>query len=228
MTTVLWDRAKQLADKHASSNGLFVRLANDGEKAVGVFCGAPYAREVLWTGDKYVPYEENNAEHKGKRPSLRVAINFYSLDDGDMKIIEGGSQWFRDIAKVREKYGLDKWQFEIERHGASGDTKTTYSILPEQQVDAGLREKIAKHELHDLEKVLSGVREDNAPVPNPSIDPATAVDVIARLKALPRAAIDGLLAEFDVQRVKDIKAGDVARFKDAIAKHESGDINPFE
>lgn len=34
-----WDAAKGLADKHASSGGLFIRLTNDGDKVVGAFCG---------------------------------------------------------------------------------------------------------------------------------------------------------------------------------------------
>ena len=38
--------------------------------------------------------------------------------------------FFKDLVRVREKYGLEKWAFEIQRHGAAKDPKTTYSILP--------------------------------------------------------------------------------------------------
>jgi hypothetical protein len=48
-----WDRAKEMADRHAGTGGIFVRLANDGDKVVGVFCGEPDAREVHWTGERY-------------------------------------------------------------------------------------------------------------------------------------------------------------------------------
>jgi hypothetical protein len=48
-----WDNAKALAEKHAAAGGIFVRLQNDGDKVVGVFCGEPYAKEVYWDGQKY-------------------------------------------------------------------------------------------------------------------------------------------------------------------------------
>lgn len=35
------------------SGGVYVRLANDGDKVVGVFCGEPFARSVHWTGVAY-------------------------------------------------------------------------------------------------------------------------------------------------------------------------------
>lgn len=34
-----WDKAKEMAEQHASS--LFVRLSNDSDKIVGVFLGSP-------------------------------------------------------------------------------------------------------------------------------------------------------------------------------------------
>ena len=45
--TNAWDVAKGLAEKHAQAGGLFVRLANNGDKVTGVFCGEPFAREVV-------------------------------------------------------------------------------------------------------------------------------------------------------------------------------------
>ena len=48
-----WDQAASLADKHANQGGIFVKLANDGDKVVGAFVGDPHAREVVWTGEGY-------------------------------------------------------------------------------------------------------------------------------------------------------------------------------
>ena len=120
-----WEMAKGLAEKHASTGGIFVRLASNGEKVTGVFCGEPFAREVVWTGERYEAFDPKNAAHQadGKRPSLRVAMNFFVIADGAMKVIEGGTQWFKDVLKVRDKYGLDKWSFEIERRGDAGDVR---------------------------------------------------------------------------------------------------------
>jgi hypothetical protein len=158
-----WDQAKTLADKHANQGGIFVLLANDGDKVVGAFCGEPFAREVVWTGEKYETYDAANSAHSDKRQSLRVMLNMFVPAENAMKVIEGGTTWFKDVLKVRDKYGLDKWIFEIERHGEAGNPKTTYSILPEEKLTDELRSKIATVELHDLERLASGEPGDGAP-----------------------------------------------------------------
>ena len=214
--TTAWEMATTMADKHANSGGIFVRLANNGDKIVGAFCGEPYAREVIWTGERYEQFDENNSAHQGKRPSLRVMLNFYVPAEGAMKVIEGGTVWFKDVLKVRDKYGLDKWLFEIERHGDAGDPKTTYSILPEEKLDDEMRARIAAAEAHDLKSIGAGNDEDasgkgstatkkssNAAGP---IDPRVAGDLVAKPKALPRSDVDAFLAEFGVQRVRDLEA----------------------
>ena len=53
-----------------------VQVAVDGDKIVGVFCGEPFAREVVWTGERYETYDAANKAHADKRPSLRVMLNF--------------------------------------------------------------------------------------------------------------------------------------------------------
>ena len=214
--TTAWEMATTMADKHANSGGIFVRLANNGDKIVGAFCGEPYAREVIWTGERYEQFDENNSAHQGKRPSLRVMLNFYVPAEGAMKVIEGGTVWFKDVLKVRDKYGLDKWLFEIERHGDAGDPKTTYSILPEEKLDDEMRARIAAAEAHDLKSIGTGNDEDaggkgSTTAKKPSnaagpIDPRVAGDLVARLKALPRSDVDAFLAEFGVQRVRDLEA----------------------
>lgn len=148
-----WDHSQGLVDKHGGSgSGLFVRLANDGDKIIGAFVGEPYAREVHWGGERYEKCQGDGCPHcaGGKRPSLRVMLNFFVPDEGEMKIIEGGTAWFKDVLKVRDKYGLDKWLFEIVRHGDDGDPKATYSILPERQIDTEMWTRIQSADLHDI------------------------------------------------------------------------------
>ncbi len=234
-----WESAKGLADKHANSGGVFVRLASNGDKVTGVFCGEPYAREVIWTGERYEPYDATSSaqQSEGKRPSLRVALNFYVVADGTMKIIEGGTQWFKDVLKVRDKYGLDKWSFEIERHGDAGDPKTKYTILPEEKIDASLRSTLADVRLHDLEAVLDGGGDAAEAEPgrdDEPIDMAVAADFIGRMRALPRSDVDELLRELGVQRVRDLKASDTSRARALLARYEQGSaevesvgIDPF-
>ena len=242
--TTAWETAKGLAEKHASAGGIFVRLASNGDKVTGVFCGEPHAREVVWTGERYETFDAKNPAHQadGKRPSLRVAINFFVLAEGAMKVIEGGTQWFKDVLKVRDKYGLDKWSFEIERHGEAGDPKTKYTILPEEKIDAALRQQIAGAAAHDLEAVVGGAGDgDDAakpatggvpPASERPIDAAVATELVARMKALHRAGVDAILAELGVQRVRDLMGAQVARAKALLAKYEGeassqAEVDPF-
>ena len=92
-------------------------------------------------GERYETYDA--AVHTDKRPSLRVMLNFYVPAESAMKVIEGGTVWFKNVLKIRDKYGVDKWLFEIERHGEAGDPKTTYSLLPEEELTDELRARMA-------------------------------------------------------------------------------------
>jgi hypothetical protein len=202
MTMNAWDHAAGMADKHANSGGIFIRLTGDGDKVVGAFCGEPFPREVVWTGDRYETYDPD--VHTDKRPSLRVMINFYVPAERDMKVIEGGTVWFKDVLKVRDKYGLDKWLFEIERHGDAGDPKTTYTILPEEKIDPALQDEIADAGLHDMAALVGG----DGGGEDPPIDADTVAELVARLKALPRADVNTFLDQFKVQRVRDLRESD--------------------
>lgn len=201
-----WDKAKNLADKHASQGSIFVRLQNDGDAVVGVFCGEPYAREVYWDGEKYVEATADGPPPgaTAKTPSLRVALNFYVPSEGTMKIVEGGTQWFRDLVNVREKYGLDKWLFEIKRHGKPKDPKTKYTILPEEKIDDALRATLARVATHDLAQ-MSAPSEDGDGSGGPRVvDVDVARQFADRLRALPRSDADTFLQEFKIERLRDL------------------------
>lgn len=214
-----WDYAENLSEKHANQGGMFIRLVNNGDKVVGAFCGEPHAREVHWTGERYEECTGDGCAHcaGGKKPSLRVMLNFYVPAEGAMMVYETGTRVFRDILKLRAKYGLQSWMFEIERHGEKGSSKTRYSVLPEAQLDAELKAQIAQAELHDLAGL--GERGDDGADAAP--EPATAASsgaggatfpteavapLVARLKALPRSDVDTFLGRFRISRVRDLAA----------------------
>jgi hypothetical protein len=244
-----WDMAKQMAERQSTSN--FVRLANDGDKVIGVFVGEPFSREVVWTGEKYLDVKNPEAAKylkKGRTASVRVAMNFYILAEQVVRVYEMGAVVFKDVYKLREKYGLDKWAFEIERHGGKGDNKTSYSILPEQRLDDAMRREIAQLELHDLEKVLNNsdagsdeeqsfdsyASKQEAPESKqaPPIDSAVLAKMLPRLQSLPREALDRFLQSFKIQRVKELKASDQAAAFDCLGKLEAElqprqEIDPF-
>lgn len=239
-----WDLAREIAEEHAQSAGIFIRLAEDGDKVVGVFCGAPHPRQVIWVNDRYEKYDARNTDHKGKRPSLRVSFNFYVPEEDRMKVIEGGVVWFRDVSRLHEKYGLETRVFEIQRNGASGSAKTTYSILPEDKVDDGLNSRINEHVLYDLEALAEGRapeassihRADSEREPDESsespLDTAAAKEIGADLKRLPRSEVDACMTHFGVSRISELTKGQESAvrsyLKDKLAKQAPAEeVDPF-
>jgi len=228
-----WDQAEGLMKKHATtSSGLFVKLAGHGDKIVGAFVGNPFPREVHWTGERYETCTGEGCAHckKGDGAKLRVAFNFYVPSQKEVKVIEGSQTWFKDVLKVRDKYGLSKWLFEIERHGEAGDTKTTYTILPEEKITPALLKEIEALRLHDLPKVISGGGDnfdsyDRAGSTEP-IDARTASQLVARLKALPREALDAFLAKFGVKQIRTLKAADEKAAQDFVESLEAKHAQP--
>jgi len=211
-----WDKSKELADRHSEGGGPWLRLANDGDKAVGVFLGEPFPREVHFV-ERYVTCTGASCPHcgDGKRPSLRVAINF--LTSKELRVFEMGTVTFKDLLKVRDKYGLDKWSFEVERHGESGDPKTTYSILPEERLSEKQLADLKKLELLNLLKLYEDADKDDGvddkagkaggkakSDAGKTVDAKTANSLVVVLKSLPREATDRLLEKFGITRVRDL------------------------
>lgn len=151
------------------SSGTFVQLADDGDQAVGVLTGMPFVHEVVWSKENgYETYSPK--EHAGRRPRMRVAMNFFDLADGTMRIIEGGARWWKNVRAIRAELPFDRWAFEIVRHGGPSDPRTRYSIQPYARLGTSLRMRIATTPVHDLEKILGvahpmvAVRVGNPPV----------------------------------------------------------------
>ncbi len=233
-TTNAWDRATKLADKHSNQGGIFIRLTNNHDKIIGAFCGEPYSREVVWVGEKYETYD--SMIHTGKRPSLRIMINFYVPAEGSMKVMEGSTVWFKDLLKVRDKYGLDKWLFEIERHGEPRDPKTKYTILPEEKIDATTHTRINDTQLHDLAALVEDAQEEKS---EPStgeasaqVDLHIAKEIMERLKELPRSDAESFMSKLGLRRLRDLAADDVATARELLSQLEAqqqhtGDVDPF-
>jgi hypothetical protein len=243
-SSTAWNKAKELAEKHAAAGGIFVRLQNDGDKVVGAFCGEPFAKEVYWDGQKYSDMPPEGAPAKA---SLRVSLNFYVPADGTMKIIEGGTAWFKDVLEVKDKYGLEKWTFEVKRRGKKGDPKTKYSILPDAQIDDAMRARFAAVGLHDLASVGGGAEgEDNpapagatavtppaaaaaAPATTPTIDENTARQLVDRLRPMPREVAHAFLADFKIARIRELPSAELPRALRFIeARQQPQERDPFE
>lgn len=125
-----------------ASGGTFLRLENDGDKAVVAFCGPPYVRVLAWD-EKAKTYSawDDAAKTSGLKKQTRYSINTFvvtlkgkPLDE--MRVYDMTYPTATGVIALRDKYGFGKCLFEIARHGAKGDTKTTYNILPDADITA--------------------------------------------------------------------------------------------
>jgi hypothetical protein len=221
-----WDRAKELTQKNAG--GVFIRLQNDGEKFIAAFRGDPLPRETHWVGEDYVECAGKGCQHcaKGVKLQTRVKINVFVLPSRAMKIFEVSGKGFQDILGVREKYGVDKWCFEVKRHGAAKSTKTKYTFLPERELTPDERKAADTAPLHNLESAED--EEEDTPAPAPDPNARIAAPIVAefreRLRRLPKeAAYYPILGTFGSERLDEILAVDEHRTRTLIERAERGE-----
>ncbi|MEP0841186.1 MAG: hypothetical protein HRF43_00560 [Phycisphaerae bacterium] len=210
-----WQQTEEMAKKHDQGSSTWLKLGNDGDKAVVVFLGEPFPREVCFVDGKYMPFDDK-LKAQGLKPSLRVALNVVLYDTKEVKVLEQGVTFFKDLVRVREKYGIERWAFEIQRHGAAKDPKTTYSILPEHQLTPEQQKEFQGLKLNDLDK-LYGDSEDSSSLGSYDrkddgvIDAGTAQTIATQLKTMPREAADRFCKKFGVTRIKDLPAAQVEK-----------------
>jgi len=135
-----WGKTQEAMEN--SGGGLFLRLENDGDAAVVAFCGAPLPRDICFN-EKTKNYEPWDESHKlaGRKKQTKYAMNVYALSAlgkpvQEMKVIDMNFNTLTAVIALKDKYGFSKSFFEIKRHGAKGDTKTTYQILPDKEISA--------------------------------------------------------------------------------------------
>ena len=232
MTIDAWAYAEQRAKEAAS--GKYVKLTDDGHKVVGFFCGEPRVEETHFN-EATSKTEAFTPAHlaRGLKPKPKFTINFFVLEDMKMKILNMGPGTFGDMIKVKGKYGLDI-AYEIERRGKKGDTKTTYTVLPDVPKDKLTAEQAAAFKaavLHNLAEESGGEDEStdmnsadkaktNGAAPAAIITADDSVALVARLKPLPKASIDAFLAKFAIQKVKELPATKLAEAKAFITSLE--------
>jgi hypothetical protein len=221
MAQSMWDVADEMAKRHDQAGGSWLRLQNDGDKAVVVFLGEPYPREVCFVDGKFEPFTDERKQ-QGHRAVLRITFNVALLETRELKILEQGVTFYKDLVKIRAKYGLDGWAFEIQRHGAAKDPRTQYTILPERQLAPEERQAFSKLPVKDLPSLYTAEKAEperpNSSSPSETVDPKTLEWIVASLKALPREAADRFCAHFHIPRVRLLPASDVPQAKELIPK----------
>lgn len=135
-----WDKAQEAMENQGSST--FLRLENDGDKAIVAFAGSPFNRDICFN-EKTRTYEawDDAAKAAGRKKTTRYAMNVYvanlkGAEVNEMKVVDMNFQTMTTVIALKDKYGFSKCFFEITRSGAKGDSKTTYHILPDKDVTA--------------------------------------------------------------------------------------------
>jgi hypothetical protein len=183
---------------------LWLRLVSDGDRAVVAFLGEPLAREVCFVEGRSVPFDETQRA-AGKRPALRFAFDVALPDRGEVLVMEQGRAFYKNLCELRARYPLDQWLFEIERHGAARDSRTTYTIAPRKHLDASERKALAALPRHDLARVVGARRDDGSDAT--SVDATSARSIAAVLDTLPSEATRRFCAWFGIERVEDLPRG---------------------
>ncbi|MBI5549077.1 MAG: hypothetical protein HY901_34770 [Deltaproteobacteria bacterium] len=231
METTGWQTTEELAKKLDQGNSTWLKMQNDGDKAVVVFLGEPFPREVCFLDGKYMPFDEA-LKAQGHKPSLRVAFNVAVYATKEVKVLEQGVLFFKDLIQVRQKYGLTGWAFELCRHGAAKDPKTHYSILPETQLTPAQQQEFQKLALHDLAALYDG-SGNTTDAAFPLIDEKTVQSIIVVLKSLPKEAVDRFCKKVGVARIREITTVQLQLALDvldalAIEFKPAAEVNPFD
>lgn len=200
-----YDNIIEEPDKSArSSSDPLIHLLNDRDSIVGAFVGNPLAREVHWGGYQYDDCSGVDCPYCriGQSAQFRVSMNFFVPEKNEMRIIEGGDRWFRDLLKVRNKYGLDKWFFEVERRHDTSKSWPRYSILPDRKIGAAQLETIHSYKLHDLKAIFS------QPDQTRCLDSEIVTEFTTRLNKLPSSDVAMFFQQLYVSNVSEIPAVD--------------------
>ncbi len=239
--TSMWDRTEEMAKSHDQGSSTWLKLTDDGDREVVVFLGEPYPREVVFLDGKYEPFTDE-LRAKGLKPSLRVAFNVALYETKEVKILEQGVVFFKQLLQIRSKRALEEWAFEVQRHGAARDKNTTYSILPENKLTPDEQAEFQALPLHDLEKLYGGEGDGGGGLGSYDrkadgiVDPKTAQAIVQSLKALPREAVERFCQKFEIARIKDLPAAHVEKaqvFVEALEAEFNGkddtsdEVDPF-
>jgi hypothetical protein len=155
-----WGKTQEAMENQGSST--FLRLEGDGDKAVVAFCGAPFHRDICYN-EKTKTYEawDDAAKAAGRKKSSRYAMNVFAVsikgvDANEMKVIDMNFNTMQSVIALKDKYGLAKCLFEVTRHGAKGDTKTQYQILPDADISPAVRAACGSPDPKDPDNWIEG------------------------------------------------------------------------
>jgi len=142
------DAIKKAVKEYGGSGIGFFSLKNDGDKAEARF---------LHTDDKdldiFVVHKVKDKDDRdvyieclqddtcplcasGAKPAIKVFLSLYDTNEDKVVVWDRGPGIIDQVLGLMDKYGqLNNRTYEIQRHGKSGDTKTSYQLLPNDKSD---------------------------------------------------------------------------------------------
>jgi hypothetical protein len=194
----------------------WLRLEDDGARAVVAFLGDPHVRDVHWIAKRSERCPGSAlCTHcaMGAKPKRRFCLNAYVLAVDATQAWETNAVTFESLIRIHHGGGFERTLFTILRKGAKGEVKTTYEVTPAEPITNDLRKTLGRVRLHDLDELLgdaaqgfpSQTVEELLPR-EPTIDLTTAVHFIARLRDLTWSydRASEFLAHFGLRRVVEL------------------------
>lgn len=138
-----WEQAGELAEQFSGGN--FIQLKDDGDSFMGMFLGEPYPWECWYNKaanryESFGPEQATKGIKKGMRFGVSVLQAICSASGEwsyEVKAWEVTVMTLKAMLEVKKKYGFDRF-YEVKRKGKKDDTKTTYTVLPEDAPSAEL------------------------------------------------------------------------------------------
>jgi hypothetical protein len=229
-----------------SGTEVWLKLVNDGDRAVVAFLGEPFGREVVFEGNRYVAC---TAAHQaaGAEVKFRLGVNVAVLAGPVVKVFEMGVATFRDVVALRAKLGFDTWAFEVRREGKPKDQTTRYHVLPERPLTEAERRWLVTATRHDLRALYArdaarpggSAPAAGAPPPRPAgatapaakrtISDEVAHALVAELRRLTGEGVQAWLKHCGIGRVRELpldRVPDARAFLALLVKEQGGAVAP--
>ena len=221
---------------------VWLKLVNDGDRAVVAFLGEPFGREVVFEGNRYMACTEAHRA-AGAEVKFRLGVNVAVLAGPAVKVFEMGVATFRDVVALRAKLGFDGWAFELRRDGKPKDQTTRYHVLPERPLTEAERAWVATAVPHDLRALYARdaarpAGQAATPVAaasraTPPTDPAMkrtisdelAHALVADLRRLAAEGVQAWLKHCGISRVRELpidRLPDARAFLALLVKEQGG------
>lgn len=156
-----WDDAQQVRSE--TSGGVFLRL-KDGEEALVVFPGKPFAYRQVWNQRENKSEIYDPAKHDGLRPQGRFSFPVFCPVPGkkeyEAKVFDASGETFDTIKDCRTEYG-PATLYKVKRKGSGTDTK--YNVMFSRPLSEAEIEHIKSLQPLDVEALTLGTGRDQTP-----------------------------------------------------------------